>query len=161
MEVRQRVQAVVVEDGWSLLKVDRVPDKPGIAAKIFGAVADLGVSVDLILQNASVQRMTDLSFTVSQSDVARVVDALGPVCAEIGAAGVEALNDLTKIELVGTGILSDPAYVGRMFRVLADAEVNILAIGTSEIRISCLIEQAAQSRAKQALDKAFQVSSEP
>jgi aspartate kinase len=161
VEIRQRVQAVVVEDGWSMVKVDRVPDRPGIAAKIFAAVASVDVSVDLILQNASVERIVDLSFTVPQSDVARVMNALGPVSTEIEAAGVEALEDLTKVELVGTGILSDPAYVGRMFRVLADAKVNILAIGTSEIRITCLIEHAARSRAEKALNEAFQVNSKP
>ncbi|MBI3743220.1 MAG: ACT domain-containing protein [Chloroflexi bacterium] len=158
MEIRERVREVVVEDGWALIKVAGVPDQPGIAAKIFGRVAEAGLSVDLILQNASADRVTDVSFTVRQRDLARAKEPLAAVQQQIGARGVETLDDLTKLQLVGTGIMTDPAYVGRMFKVLADAGVNILAIGTSEIRISCLIKHGDAAKAQKALNAAFQTA---
>ena len=158
MEIRQRVREVVIEDGWALVKLVGVPDQPGIAAKIFGRVAEVGLSVDLILQNASADRITDVSFTVRHRDLARAKEALAAVQQQIGARGVEALDDLTKLQLVGTGIMTDPTYVGRMFKVLADAGVNILAIGTSEIRISCLIKRSDAAKAQTALNAAFQVA---
>lgn len=156
MEIRQRVREVVVDDGWALVRVEGVPDRPGIAAQVFGKVAAAGIPVDLILQNASVERSTDLSFTVRSEHAERVLGLLREVQAQIGAHGVEALDRLAMIQLVGTGILSDPSSIGRLFRVLADANVNILAIGTSEVRITCLVKSEARERARKALHQAFQ-----
>ena len=158
MEIRQRVREVHTEDGWALVKVLRAPDQPGIAARIFAAIAEAGVSVDIILQNASVNRMTDVSFTVRQEDAARAVACLRDTVKDIGAAGVETRERLAKVQIVGTGILSDPTIVGHMFRALADAQVNILAIATSEIRISCLIAQEERGRAEKALRAAFEAT---
>ena len=158
MEIRQRVRDVVIENGWALLKINGVPDRPGVAARIFGAIAEAGIAVDLILQNAGVQRMTDISFTVRQAQLAPAEQTLRSLIAEVGAAGIVAHPDLAKVQLVGTGILSDPAYVGGMFRALADAGVNILAIGTSEIRISCLVAHADKEKAGAALHAAFRVA---
>ena len=155
MEVRQRVREVVVEDGWALVKVTGVPDRPGIAAEIFGAVSDAEISVDLIFQNASVDRLTDVSFTVRQPDGSKASVALEGIASTVEAKKVEALEGLAKVQLVGMGILSDPVHVGRLFSALAEANVNVIAIGTSEIRISCLIRQEDQKRAREALDAAF------
>jgi aspartate kinase len=156
MEVRQRVREVVVEDGWALVKVIQVPDRPGVAAALFEKIAEAGLSVDLILQNASVERSTDMSFTVRQGDVAKAKACVGAVQDTIQAKAVEAQENLAKVQIVGTGILTDPTYVGRMFRALADARVNVLAIGTSEIKITCLIHAEDQRKARRALDAAFQ-----
>ena len=155
MEIRQRVRDVAVEDGWALIRVLHVPDRPGIAAQIFGRVAAEGLSVDMILQNASVERSTDVSFTVRSTEVPRALRLMGEVQDQIGAKGVEAVEDLAKIQLVGTGILTDPSYLGNLFGTLAEADVNILCIGTSEVRISCLVEAPAKERALRALHKAF------
>ncbi len=160
MEVRQRVREVVAENGWSLIKIIRVPDRPGIAAAIFGRLAEQGISVDMILQNASVERSTDLSFTVRQEDAARARACIEAIRGAIQAHDVEALEDLAKVQIVGTGILTDPSYVGRMFRALGDARVNILAIGTSEVKITCLIRAEDRQRARRALDAAFHVDSD-
>ena len=157
MEVRQRVREVVVEDGWALIKVSQVPDRPGIATQIFEAISAGNISVDMVLQNASVERSTDLSFTVKEADLEHAMRLLAPVREQIGAKEVDAIERLAKIELVGTGILSDPAYIGQLFQTLADADVNILAIGTSEIRISCLVEGRGKERAREALHRAFLV----
>ena len=161
MEVRQRVREVVGEDGWALVRLTGVPDRPGVAALIFRAVADAGVSVDMILQNASVERVTDISFTLKAGKEAPVLKALLRKQDEIGAAAIDSIQDLAVVQLVGTGILTDPSYVGHMFRVLADAGVNVLAIGTSEVRISCLIDSEDKNRALKALNEAFQADPVP
>ena len=161
MEIRQRVRDVVLEEGSALVKVSRVPDRPGIAARLFGAIAAAGIGVDMILQNASVQRTTDMAFTVKREDVAKVRQVLTPVLKEIGAGGLDVRDDVVKAEVVGTGILSDPSYVGHLFRALGSEHVNVLAIGTSEIRISCLIDKADRTKARKALNAAFQVTAAP
>ena len=157
MEIRQRVREVAVKDGWSLVRLSHVPDRPGVAAMIFSQVAQAGISVDMILQNASVERSTDVSFTVRSEDAPTALRLLKEAQADIGAKRVEVIDNLAIVRLVGTGILTDPSYVGRLFRVLADAGGNILAIGTSEVSISCLVEADAKERAMSALHKAFQV----
>ncbi len=157
MEVRQRVSDIVVEEGWALIKLGRVPDKPGIAAQIFLTIANAHISVDLILQNASVDRMTDISFTVRRDDVESTVGCLEAIRDEVAVDSIEAMQRLTKVELVGTGIVSDPSYVGGLFKALGESQVNVIAIGTSEVRISCLIQQEDQKKAADALHGAFQV----
>ena len=157
MEIRQRVRDVTLEDGWALIRVLHVPDRPGIASQIFGPIAAAGLSVDMILQNASIERSTDVSFTVRSDQAPKALALLQETRKHIGGKAVEAVVNLTKIELVGTGILSDPSYIGRLFGTLADAKVNILCIGTSEVRISCLVESEAKERAREALHHAFQV----
>lgn len=157
MEIRQRVREVTVEDGWALIKVNRVPDQPGVAAQIFTKVAAAGVPIGLVLQNSSADRMTDVSFTVKSEDAAEAFAALEQTKESIGAGSAQAVKNLAIVQIVGTGILTDPSYVGRIFRTLADAGVNILAIGTSEIRITILVEANATSKAQKALHKAFLV----
>ena len=157
MEIRQRVREVAVEDGWALIRVLHVPDRPGIAAQIFGRLAAEGLSVDLILQNASVERSTDVSFTVMSTEAPRALRLMSETQDQFGAKGVEAVENLAKVQLVGTGILTDPSYLGNLFGALAEADVNILCIGTSEVRISCLVEAAAKDRALKALHKAFRI----
>ena len=157
MEVRQRVRDIRLEDGWALIKLVRVPDKPGIAALIFSPIAGAGISVDLILQNASVDRMTDVSFTVRSEDVEDTVRRLEAIEAGIEAAAIETLDGLTKIELVGTGIVSAPAHISGLFSALGEAGVNVIAIGTSEVRISCLIDGEHREKASEALHAAFRI----
>ncbi|MCL0101728.1 ACT domain-containing protein [Dehalococcoidia bacterium] len=155
MEIRQRVQEITVEDGWALIDILQVPDQPGIAAQIFGAIADSGLSVDMIVQNAGLQRKTDVSLTVREEDAGQAVTVLKGIQSQIEAKDIELKVQLAKVQLVGTGILSDPSYVGHLFSALADAEVNILCIGTSEVRISCLVDSTARHKAKRALGNTF------
>lgn len=157
MEIRQRVREVSIEEGWALLKVNNVPDQPGVAAQIFTRVASDGVSIGLILQNAGVDRVTDVSFTVKAEDAAAAMAALEQTKGAIGARSVEAVTGLAAVSVVGTGILTDPSYLGRVFRTLADAGVNIVAIGTSEIRLTILVKDADKVKAQQSLHRAFQV----
>ena len=157
MEVRQRIRNVTVEDGWVLVKINGVPDRPGISARIFAAIAAADVPVDMILQNAGNARVADLSFTIKAGNVTKILPALQSIRSDIGAKGLETLDHLAKVELVGTGILTDPSCVGKLFRALADANVNIVGIGTSEIRISCLVESENQKRAQEALYWFFKI----
>ena len=157
MEVRQRVSNIVLEDGWALIKLAKVPDKPGVAALIFTTIAGADISVDLILQNASVDRLTDVSFTVRHRDVDGTTQCLETIRDEVNAASIEKIEGLAKVELVGTGIVSDPSHVGGLFKALAAAEVNVITIGTSEVRISCLIAQKDKKKASEALHAAFQI----
>ena len=157
VEIRQRVRDVKVQDGWSLIKINNVPDQPGVAAQIFSKIAAAGVPIGLILQNASVERTTDVSFTVKTESSAAAMKSLQGTTQGIGAGKVEAVQGLAAVQIIGTGILTDPSYVGRIFRTLADAGVNILAIGTSEIRITILVQSQAAETARRALYRTFQV----
>jgi len=157
MEIRQRVRNVTAQDGWALIKVIHVPDMPGIVAQIFGKMADEGLSVDLILQNASIERTTDVSFTVRSSEAKASLKALDAIKSDIGALEVQLIDKLATVQIIGTGILSDPSCVGELFGVLAKAEVNVLAIGTSEIRITILVGASDMDQAQNALHQAFHV----
>lgn len=157
MEIRQRVRDVTAQDGWALIKVIHVPDMPGIVAQIFGKIAAEKISVDLILQNASIERTTDVSFTVRSGDTKAAVKAMNDIKADIGAREVQLIDRLAVVQVIGTGILSDPSYVGKLFGVLAKAGVNVLAIGTSEVRITILVQAPDMEQAQKALLKAFQV----
>jgi len=161
MEIRQRVREVTVQNGWSLVKINQVPDQPGVASQIFTKIAAAGVPIGMILQNASVERMTDVSIAVRAEHTARAVDTLEEARRAIGAGSVTAENGLATVAIVGTGILTDASYVGRVFQTLAEAGVNILAIGTSEIRLTIVVEEGATQKAQQALHRAFQVGETP
>lgn len=159
MEIRQRVSDISVEDGWALVKISQVPDQPGVAATIFAAIAKAEVNVDLILQNSSQDHITDLSFTIRQNELKTALDRLADMGTVFGSANIEGVEHLAKVELMSTGILNDSLHVSELFRSLAAANINILAIGTSEVRISCLIIEADHEKALRALKKTFKKNS--
>jgi aspartate kinase len=137
-----------------------VPDKPGIAAALFEPLAKAGVSVDTIVQNASVAHITDLTFTVAESDLGRAMDVVKPIAQSLGASNVVADPNIGKVSIVGTGIQNTPGYAAKMFRTLYDAGINIDLISTSEIRITVLIEEGRLKEAVRALHKAFELETE-
>jgi len=155
MEQRNKVMGIAQDTDVARITIRGVPDRPGIAAALFQPLGDNGVSVDTIVQNASVERFTDLTFTVSRPDLNRALEIVQPVVKEIGAREVLADTHLAKVSIVGAGMTSAAGYAGRMFRALFDAGVNIELITTSEIRITCLIDEAQVPRAVRALHKAF------
>ena len=118
-----------------------MPDRPGIAAAIFGPLADAHISVDTIVQNSSLENLTDLTFTVGQDDLPRAMEMARPLAAEIGAGDLTADDKLGKVSIVGTGMQNTPGYAALMFRTLADSRINIQLITTSEIRITCIIAE--------------------
>lgn len=157
MEIRQRVSEIRAEDDWALIRLNSVPDQPGIAATVFEAIAAAEVSVDMILQTASTDHTTDLSFTTKSEEAPAAMATISTIRDQIGSQGIELIGELALVQLVGTGILTDPTCLARLFQALADAGVNILAIGTSEIRISCLIDAPLIDQAVAALNDVFQV----
>src|SRR6266516_252034 len=138
----------------------RVPDRPGIAAKILRGIADQGVNVDMIVQNVSHGGTTDISFTVPKADLAGAMVVLEKLGSEIGAVEVLADPDIAKVSLIGAGMKSSPGGAAAMFQALADAGVNIEMISTSTIRISCVIRAADVRVAVQAIHDRFHLSDE-
>ncbi|HZT16853.1 MAG TPA: aspartate kinase [Gaiellaceae bacterium] len=132
-----------------------VPDRPGIAARVFRALADAGVNVDMIVQNVSQDGTTSISFTLPKADL-RVADPiLESLAVEIGAAGVSRDPDIAKVSLIGAGMKSHPGVAADMFDALAEAGINIEIISTSSIRISCVVRAAEVERAVQAVHERF------
>ena len=157
MEVRNKVRGIAHDLNVAKVTVRGVPDKPGIATTIFEALAKDNISVDTIVQNASVERVTDLTFTVAKSDLDKALKVVEPVAKSIGARGCVADANLGKVSIVGTGMQNAPGYAARMFRTLYEQGINIELITTSEIRITCIIDQSQVFKAVQALHKAFEL----
>jgi len=157
MEQRNKVMGIAQDTDVARITIRGVPDRPGIAATLFGPLGEAGISVDTIVQNASVERLTDVTFTVSRSDLSRALAIVRPVAAGIEAPEVLADTHLAKVSIVGAGMQSGPGYAARMFRTLFEAGINIELITTSEIRITCLIDEAKVPQAVRALHKAFEL----
>ncbi len=157
MEIRNKVNGVTSERGIARITVRAVPDRPGVAAAIFEPLTAAGVSVDTIVQNASAERLTDLSFTVDQAAVRAAMDVIRPVAEEVGAADVVMDGHLGNVSVVGTGMQNAPGYASTMFRALTSANVNIEMITTSQIRITCLVDEARVEDAVRALHVAFEL----
>jgi aspartate kinase len=137
-----------------------VPDKPGIAARVFRALADESVNVDMIVQNVSSQGHTDISFTVPKEDLHRAERLLDSIGREVGAVGVVTDSDVAKVSLVGAGMKTHPGIAADMFEALADAKINIEIISTSSIRISCVVRAASVDQAVKAIHDKFSLSKE-
>ena len=133
-----------------------VPDRPGVAARIFRALADAGVNVDMIVQNVSEHGTTSITFTMPKADVAVADPILEAVARDVGAGTIERDPDIAKISLVGAGMKSHPGVAADMFDALAEAGINIEIISTSSIRISCVVRASEVERAVQAVHDRFQ-----
>jgi len=157
MEQGNRVRGIAHDLDVAKVTIRRVPDKPGIAARIFEALADRHVSVDTIVQNASVDRTTDLTFTVHVNDLPSASKVVEELSKDIGAGEIVADDSLGKVSIVGTGINSAPGYAARMFRTLSDDGVNIEMISTGEIRITVIIKRSDVDQAVRALHTAFEL----
>jgi aspartate kinase len=134
-----------------------VPDRPGIAARVFRALADAGVNIDMIVQNVSEHGLTSISFTLPKTDLPIAEPILEREAREIGATRVDKDPDIAKISLIGAGMKSHPGVAAEMFEALADAGINIEIISTSSIRISCVVRAAEVERAVRAVHERFQV----
>jgi aspartate kinase len=135
--------------------IEQVPDRPGIAAKVFRTLADESVNVDMIVQNVSTAGHTDISFTVQRDDLARTLGVLDKVVADVEASGIIHDPDIGRVSLVGAGMRTHPGVAAQMFEVLAAEQINIEMISTSSIRISCVVGSADVERAVRALHRAF------
>ena len=134
-----------------------VPDKPGIAGRVFRPLADAGIHIDMIVQNVSAAGHTDISFTLPQSDLATAEPVLDVIAKLVDARGHTCDSDIGKVSLVGAGMRSNPGVAADMFEALADAGINIEIISTSSIRISCVVRGADVDRAVQVLHERFEL----
>ena len=157
MEQRVKVTGIAYDLNVAKITLRGVPDRPGIAASLFEPLAQVGISVDTIVQNASVENLTDLSFTVARTDLKRAVEVVKPVAEGSGALGLTTDDTLTKVSIVGAGMLNSPGYAAEMFSALAEAKVNIEMITTSEIRITCIVAESRVNDAVRSLHRAFQL----
>src|SRR5437763_12811291 len=137
-----------------------VPDSPGIAARVFRALADAGVNIDMIVQNVSANGTTDISFTLPKSDLATAKPILDQLAADIGATAVNLDDEIGKVSLVGAGMKSHPGVAADMFEALAEAGINLEIISTSSIRVSCVVRAAEVERAVQAVHDKFRIYAE-
>lgn len=156
-EIRNRVRAIATDTNVAKITVLGLKDEPGIAGSLFESLAQIGVSVDVIVQNASVGGATDLTFTMKRTDLGRAVEVTEDVARGLGARDVVKADDLAKITIVGTGMQDEPGYAARMFSALAEVKINIELITTSEIRITCIVHESRIGEAARTLHAAFQL----
>ncbi len=149
------VSAVVYDASEAKMTIAGVPDRAGVAATVFRALADLDVNVDLIVQNVSERGVTDISFTVPRGDLDRTLEETRKLVAEIGAVDVDADATIARVSIVGAGMRSNPGVAATMFETLAETGVNIQMISTSAIRVSCVVAEGQVEEAVTALHEAF------
>jgi len=157
MEVRNKVRSIAHDLNVGKITVVGVPDRPGIAATIFEPLAKAGISVDTIVQNASIQGITDLTFTVTKGQLAGAMEVVKPIAKSIGARECVSDARLGMVSIVGTGMQNTPGYAARMFSTLSEKNINIQLITTSEIRITCIIDEAKVKEAVRTLHQAFEI----
>jgi len=153
------VTAVTHDTSEAKVTVTGVPDKPGIAARLFRALADRAVNVDTIVQNTSLHGTTDISFTVPKTDLDASLEVARALAPEIGAGEVMADDGIAKVSLVGAGMRSHPGVSASMFEILAAAAINIEMISTSSIRLSCVVRADRVEEAVRLLHEGFELSS--
>ena len=155
MEDRIKVTGIAYNANVAKITVQSVPDRPGLAASLFEPLAEASISVDTIVQNTGGDQSTDISFTVSRTDLPAAVRLVETMAPQMGAAGVVSANGLAAVSIVGSGMQNTPGYASRMFRLLANGGINIDMITTSEIRISCIIDESQGRDAVRILHEGF------
>ena len=157
MEVRNKVRSIAHNLDVAKITVIGIPDQPGIAAAIFQPLAKAGVSVDTIVQNASINNITDLTFTVTKGDLSRAMEVIKPIAASIGAKECVGDSELGEVSIIGTGMQNTPGFAARMFAALSEKGINIQLITTSEIRITCIIDKDSVKDAVRILHRIFEL----
>jgi aspartate kinase len=151
------VTAVSHDTSEAKVTVSGVPDRPGVAAQLFRALADRSVNVDMIVQNTSAHGTTDISFTVPKDDLSTSVEAAQAHAEKLGATGVTSDRDVSRVSLIGVGMKSHPGIAALMFETLANEKINIDMISTSPIRTSCIVRTDDVERAVRSLHAAFEL----
>jgi aspartate kinase len=149
------VSGIAYDKNEAKIAIRAVPDVPGIAAKIFGALDEKNIVVDLIVQNVSKDGKTDLTFTVGKSDFAKAKEVVKKIVKSVKAAGLDTDDEISKVSIVGVGMRNHSGVAAKMFRVLSDEGINVQMISTSEIRVSCVIHAKYTELAVRALHTAF------
>jgi aspartate kinase len=149
------VRGVSVDKNQAKVTIANVPDRPGVAARIFKAIADTHVNVDMIVQNVSESGLTDMTFTVNKDDLPRARKVIESLVREIGAKGFTCTEGMAKLSVVGIGMRSHSGVAAGMFEALAVEKINIQMISTSEIKISVVIDAAEADRAMKVVHEKF------
>ena len=157
MEVRNPVKGIAHDTDVVRVSICAIPDQPGIAGKIFKVLTDAKISVDIIVQNVSSNGKADISFTIVEDDYEKAMEVINPLADQLGAATVMVNSDVAKVSIIGSGMQTQPGYAANMFTALANKGINILSITTSEIRITCLIEEEKVKEAIRVLHKTFEL----
>ncbi len=160
MEVRNKVRGIAHDLDVAKVTVVGVPDRPGIASAVFQPLAAAGISVDTIVQNASIENITDLTFTVAKGHLDKAMEVVEPIAKSIGARECASDSKLGKVSIIGTGMQNSPGYAARMFGALSEQGINIQLITTSEIRITCIIDETNVEDAVRILHRAFELEKE-
>jgi aspartate kinase len=155
------VSGVAFSKNDARVTITRVPDRPGIAVRLFKPVAEANIVVDMIIQNTSIDGLTDLTFTVPKGDLKKTLELMAPVAREIGAQQVLSDENIAKVSIVGVGMRNNAGVAARMFEAMSAAGINILMISTSEIKISCIIEDKFGELAVRVLHDAFDLDQPP
>jgi len=154
------VSGIMCDKNQAKITIKGVPDKPGIASKFFTGLAEANLSVDMIIQNVSEEGHTDISFTVTKEDIneaTKIVNKLGKI---IKAREISSNSDICKVSIVGAGMRSNPGVAAKMFSALSGENINIIMISTSEIRVSCIIDEKYGELSVRVLHKVFNISTE-
>lgn len=156
-EIRNRVRGIATEKDVVKITVYSVVDRPGVAASIFEPLAQAEISVDIIVQNASVSGATDLTFTVNAADLDNAMEVVRKAAKDLGTENVASSSGFAKVSIVGTGMQDAPGYASRMFGALSEGGINIEMITTSEIRITCIISEDKVGDAARLLHEVFEL----
>ena len=151
------ISGIAFQRDEAKLTIRGIPDHPGIAHKVLGPISEAHINVDVIIQNASAQGLTDLTFTVARGDYERCMEILQEQVSELGARDIKGDNTIAKVSIVGVGMRSHTGVANTMFSTLAENDINIQMISTSEIKISVILEEAKMEEAVQALHRAFEL----
>ncbi len=157
---RVLVSGVTYNRNEARISIYGVPDKPGVAAKIFGPIGERGIVVDMIVQTSRTDGKADLTFTVPKTDYKQTMEIVKNIASELSAEKVEGDEKIAKVSIVGAGMRIHPGVATKMFETLANHGINIIMISTSEIKISCIIEEKYTELAVRALHEAFELESE-
>jgi aspartate kinase len=149
------VAGIAYDKNEAKIAVRAVPDKPGIAAKLFGPLAEANIVVDLIVQNVSKDGKTDLTFTVGRADLAKATDIVKKIAKQVKAGGIETDDSVAKVSIVGVGMRNHSGVAAKMFEVLSTEGINLQMISTSEIKVSAVIHEKYVELAVRALHTAF------
>ena len=149
------VSGVTYNKNEARITITKVPDNPGIASKIFMPISDAGIVVDMIIQNTRAGDLTDMTFTVPRPDFRKAMELVKKIAADIGAENVSGADNIAKVSIVGVGMRNNSGIASTMFHVLANEGINIMMISTSEIKVSCVIEEKYTELAIRALHDAF------
>jgi len=154
------VSGITYNRNEARISIYGVPDKPGIAAQIFGPIGEKGIVVDMIIQTARPDEKADLTFTVPRTDYKEALKIINEIAQKLGAEKVEGDNHIAKVSIVGAGMRTHPGVATKMFETLAKHGINIMMISTSEIKISCVIDEKYTELAVRALHEAFNLENE-